>query len=52
MVRELEFSKITLRLREKQDKKGEGGDDSAVIAKLQGPTLSTLQKCLVRTHGP
>lgn len=46
MVRELDVSRITLRLREKQDKKGEGVEDT--IAKLQGQTLSTLQRCLVR----
>ena len=46
MVRELDMSKITLRLREKQDKKGEAHEESTV-AKLQGPTLPTLQKCLV-----
>ena len=46
MVRELEVSKITLRLKEKTDKKGEI-DEEATIAKLQGPTVTTLQKCLV-----
>lgn len=51
MVRELDVSKITLRLTEKQDKKGDGGDE-AVIAKLQGSTLTTLQKCLVSTQAP
>ena len=46
MVRELDMSKITLRLKEKQDKKGEAHEETT-IAKLQGPTMSTLQKCLV-----
>lgn len=42
MVRELEFSQITLRLREH----GEDGEDS-VLAKLTGSTLETLKMCLV-----
>ena len=46
VVRELEVSKITLRLIEKQDKKGEGGED-ATIASLQGQTIDVLQRCLV-----
>ncbi|KAJ9636342.1 Tricalbin-2 [Coniosporium tulheliwenetii] len=45
MVRELDFSEITLRLVEQADKKGEGNDDH-VIAKLKGPTLDTLRRCL------
>ena len=47
-VRELDVSKITLRLRAKEDKKGEGNSDST-IAKLTGSTLETLQRCLVST---
>lgn len=47
MVRELDVSKITLRLVEKSDNKGEGDDDH-VIAKLTGPTLQTLQQCLYK----
>ena len=46
VVRELDVSKITLRLSEKTDKKGEGGEDK-VIAKLQGQTTDVLQRCLV-----
>ena len=42
MVRELEFSAITLRLREH----GDDGED-AVLAKLSGSTLETLKMCLV-----
>ena len=45
-MRELDVSKITLRLKEKKDKKDER-DDSQTIAKLQGDTLDTLQRCLV-----
>ena len=46
-VRELDVSKITLRLREKLDKKGDQDSDN-VIAKLQGDTIDVLQRCLVR----
>ncbi|PGH08685.1 hypothetical protein AJ80_07806 [Polytolypa hystricis UAMH7299] len=46
-VRELEFSRITLRLVEKTDKKG-GDEGEHAIAKLTGPTLSTLQNCLYK----
>jgi Ca2+-dependent lipid-binding protein len=42
MVREMEFSEITLRLREH----GDDGDDH-IIAKLSGSTLETLKMCLV-----
>ncbi|KAF2186388.1 tricalbin [Zopfia rhizophila CBS 207.26] len=45
MVRELDFSKITLRLVEKIDRKGEGDEDH-IIAKLTGNTLDTLRRCL------
>ncbi|KAG8533716.1 uncharacterized protein KY384_001457 [Bacidia gigantensis] len=47
MVRELDVSKITLRLMEKADKKGEGGDED-IIAKLQGQTIDVLQRCLYK----
>ena len=46
MVRELDFSKITLRIIEHIDKKGENDEDH-VIAKLTGSTLDTLRRCLV-----
>ncbi|KAF2655015.1 tricalbin [Lophiostoma macrostomum CBS 122681] len=45
MVRELDFSKITLRIIEHIDKKGEADEDH-VIAKLTGNTLDTLRRCL------
>ena len=45
-VRELDFSRIQLRLKEKQDKKGEN-DAEDTIAKLHGDTLDVLRKCLV-----
>jgi Ca2+-dependent lipid-binding protein len=47
VVRELDFSKLTLRLREKGDK----GEDH-IIAKLTGDTLSTLKQCLVSFRLP
>ncbi len=47
-VRELDFSKITLRLVEKTDTKGDEEGENA-IAKLTGPTLDTLRQCLVRS---
>lgn len=46
-VRELEMSKITLRLTEKPDTSG-SKEDSHVVAKLTGQTLSTLQQCLYK----
>ena len=47
-VRELDFSKITLRLREKGESKGDEKKDRTT-AKLTGTTLDTLKQCLVRT---
>lgn len=49
-VRELEFSKITLRLREKIDKKGDGDKSDSTTAKLTGSTMDTLLRCLVCHH--
>jgi hypothetical protein len=46
MVRELDMSQITLRLLESVNKQGQGSEDHT-IAKLTGPTLSTLQRALV-----
>ncbi|PGH12434.1 hypothetical protein AJ79_04270 [Helicocarpus griseus UAMH5409] len=46
-VRELEVSKITLRLVEKTDTTGEEEGEHA-LAKLSGPTLPTLQQCLYK----
>lgn len=49
MVRELEFSKITLRLREH----GEDGEDGdGLIGKLVGNTMETLKNCLVSERLP
>ena len=44
------MSKITLRLKEKHDKKGEDDPDET-IAKLVANTLDTLQRCLVSICG-
>ena len=45
MVRELDFSKITLRIIEHINKDGDGDEDH-VIAKLTGNTIDTLRRCL------
>ncbi|TKA71329.1 hypothetical protein B0A49_05373 [Cryomyces minteri] len=45
MVRELDFSRITLRLTHETDKKGEGSETN-IVAKLTGNTLDTLKRCL------
>jgi Ca2+-dependent lipid-binding protein len=45
-VRELDFSKLTIRLREPSDKSDEKKDRT--VAKLTGNTLDTLKQCLVR----
>jgi Ca2+-dependent lipid-binding protein len=46
-VRELEFSKLTLRIREKGEKQGDGDDKDHTLARLTGSTLDTLKQCLV-----
>ncbi|KAA6415895.1 MAG: putative transmembrane [Lasallia pustulata] len=46
-VRELDVSKITLRLKENHDRKGEDNPNQT-IAKLVGSTLDTLQRCLYK----
>ncbi len=47
MIREVDMSRITLRLTEKVDKTGKVDDDD-IVAKLTGPTLPTLQQCLYK----
>lgn len=44
VVRELDFSKVTIRLRESSKDKEHDEDD--IVAKLTGDTLSTLRQCL------
>ena len=51
-VRELDFSKITLRLREKTDRKGDGDKSDSTTAKLTGSTMDTLLRCLVCSLSP
>jgi hypothetical protein len=51
MIRELDQSRITLRLVGHVDKEGKGGE-SDFVAKLSGPTLQTLQRCLVSFMSP
>ena len=47
-VRELDFSKLTLRIREKSESKGdEDKDNDHTLARLTGNTLDTLKQCLV-----
>ena len=46
MVRELDMSRITLRLMDKVNKDG-GESTENVHAKLVGDTLAVLQQCLV-----
>jgi Ca2+-dependent lipid-binding protein len=41
-IRELDFSRLTLRARRK------GDDDDDILALLAGNTLETLKQCLVR----
>ncbi|KAK4944116.1 Tricalbin-2 [Elasticomyces elasticus] len=47
MVREIDMSRITLRLVEKTDKTGKQ-DENNITARLTGSTLSTLQQCLYK----
>ncbi|KAL6714018.1 Tricalbin-2 [Lecanora helva] len=47
-VRELDMSRITLRLKEKQDRKGDNDNEEHTIAKLQGDTLDILKRCLYK----
>ncbi|KAL2874019.1 Tricalbin-2 [Colletotrichum sp. CLE4] len=46
-IRELDFSRLTLKVREKGDKvEGSDKDKDHTMAKLQGNTLDTLKQCL------
>ncbi|KAI1200925.1 C2 domain-containing protein [Nemania serpens] len=45
-IRELEFSRITLKIREKREKPGEERDEDHTLARLTGNTLDTLKQCL------
>jgi len=48
-VRELDFSKITLRLQEKHDRKG-GGAGGYTVGKLIGNTIDILRQGLVSIY--
>lgn len=45
-IRELEFSRLTLKVREKREKPGEERDEEHTVARLTGNTLDTLKQCL------
>jgi len=45
-IRELEFSKLTIKISERNEKQDEGGKNH-VLARLTGNTLDTLKQCLV-----
>lgn len=45
-MRELDFSKITLRLVKYVDKEGDGKEEH-IVSKLQGNTLEVLRRALV-----
>jgi Ca2+-dependent lipid-binding protein len=45
-IRELDFSRLTLKVREKGEKQGDGDKDKT-LARLTGNTLDTLKQCLV-----
>ncbi|KAI0970202.1 C2 domain-containing protein [Xylaria arbuscula] len=45
-IRELEFSKLTLKICEKREKPGEERDEDHTISKLTGNTMETLKQCL------
>ncbi|KAI1261765.1 C2 domain-containing protein [Xylariaceae sp. FL1019] len=45
-IRELEFSRLTLKAREKREKPGEERDEDHTMARLTGNTLETLKQCL------
>ncbi|EXJ83641.1 hypothetical protein A1O1_07265 [Capronia coronata CBS 617.96] len=47
MVREIDMSRITMRLVEKADKTGKQDEDD-IVARLTGSTLTTLQQCLYK----
>lgn len=45
-VRELDWSKITLRIREKGDNRNDDKSHKDILAKLSGNTVDTLKQCL------
>lgn len=47
IIRELEFSKLTIKVKEKGGKPGEDDNEDHTLARLTGNTLDTLKQCLV-----
>ncbi|KAJ1327447.1 C2 domain-containing protein [Microdochium nivale] len=45
-IRELDFSKLTLKMREKREKPGEERDEDHTMARLTGNTADVLKQCL------
>ncbi|KAI1333108.1 C2 domain-containing protein [Xylariaceae sp. FL0255] len=45
-IRELEFSRLTLKVKEKREKGHNDGDEEHTLARLTGNTLETLKQCL------
>ncbi|GAB7341289.1 hypothetical protein MBLNU457_7560t1 [Dothideomycetes sp. NU457] len=50
MIRELDLSKITIRLVSKEDKRGDGENDHDIRAKVTGETLTVLRRSLYIPH--
>lgn len=46
-VREMEFSKLTIKIKEKGGKPGDDAKNDHTLARLTGNTLDTLKQCLV-----
>lgn len=46
-IRELDFSKLTIKICERSDKQQDGGKQEHTLARLAGNTLDTLKQCLV-----
>lgn len=51
-VREMEFSKLTIKIKEKGGKPGDEEKNDHTLAQLTGNTLDTLKQCLVRDIRP
>lgn len=49
-IRELEFSKLTIKVKEKGGKPGDDDKHDHVLARLTGNTLDTLKQCLVSSR--
>ncbi|KFY65048.1 hypothetical protein V497_01494 [Pseudogymnoascus sp. VKM F-4516 (FW-969)] len=45
-IRELEFSRLTIRLSKKGDVRGDDDDDDRIVASLTGNTMDTVKQCL------